>query len=156
MLKFAHLLIIMLSKKTQYAIIALVRLARDYQTGPILISDIAKNERIPKKFLEVILLELKNHGMVNSKKGKGGGYYLIKSPEDINLADIIRLFDGAIALISCAAYKYYESCHFCKDEKTCGIRAVIKEVRDESVKVLKRNSLADILRREAEMKGENK
>lgn len=152
MCNFEQLIIPMLSKKTQYAIVALVRLAKDYQTGPILISDIAKTERIPKKFLEVILLELKNHGMVNSKKGKGGGYYLIKSPEEINLADIIRLFDGAIALISCAAYKYYETCHFCKEEKTCGIRAVIKEVRDESVKILKRNSLADILRREEEMR----
>lgn len=138
----------MLSKKTQYAIVALVRLAKEYQAGPVLISDIAKNERIPKKFLEVILLELKNHGLVNSKKGKGGGYYLIKPPDEINLADIIRLFDGAIALISCVAYKYYESCHFCKEEETCGIRAVIKEVRDESVKILKRNSLADIILKE--------
>lgn len=153
MRNFVQLSIIMLSKKTQYAIVALVSLARTYQAGPILISDIAKNERIPKKFLEVILLELKNHGLVSSKKGKGGGYYLIKPPEEVNLADIIRLFDGAIALISCVAYKYYESCHFCKEEKTCGIRAVIKEVRDESVKILKRNSLADILRREEEMKG---
>ncbi len=128
--------------------VAMVRLAREYQNGPILISDIAKNERIPKKFLEVILLELKNHGLVASKKGKGGGYYLIKPPSEVNLADIIRLFDGAIALISCVAYKYYESCHFCKDEECCGIRAVIKEVRDESVRILKQNSLADILTRE--------
>jgi Rrf2 family protein len=141
----------MLSKKTQYAIVAMVRLARDYQNGPILISDIAKSERIPKKFLEVILLELKNHGLVSSKKGKGGGYYLIKPPSEINLADLIRLFDGAIALISCVAHKYYESCHFCKSEETCGIRAVIKEVRDESVRILKQNTLADILRREEEL-----
>jgi Rrf2 family protein len=146
----------MLSKKTQYAMVAMVRLARDYQNGPILISDIAKNERIPKKFLEVILLELKNHGLVSSKKGKGGGYYLIKPPTEINLADIIRLFDGAIALISCVAYKYYESCHFCKDEDSCGIRAVIKEVRDESVKILKRNTLADILLLEEKLKKSKK
>lgn len=132
--------------------VALVRLARDYQRGPILISDIAREEKIPKKFLEVILLELKNNGFVGSKKGKGGGYYLIKAPNEINLAEIIRLFDGAIALISCAAYKYYEQCHFCKDEKKCGLRAVIKEVRDESVKILKRNTLADILKREEEFK----
>jgi Rrf2 family protein len=142
----------MLSKKTQYAIVAMVRLAKEYQNGPILISDIAKTERIPKKFLEVILLELKNQGMVSSKKGKGGGYYLIKPPTEINLADIIRLFDGAIALIPCVAYKYYESCNFCKEEETCGIRAVLKEVRDESVAILKRNSLADILNKEEKLR----
>lgn len=138
----------MISKKTQYSIVALVRLARDYQQGPILISTIAESEKIPKKFLEVILLELKNFGIVSSKKGKGGGYYLIKNPEEINLADIIRYFEGAIALVPCVAYKYYESCNFCKEEETCGIRSVFKEVRDESVRILKNTSFAEILRRE--------
>jgi Rrf2 family protein len=139
----------MISKKTQYAIVALVRLARDYQQGPLLISTIAETEKIPKKFLEVILLELKNFGMVSSKKGKGGGYYLIRKPEEVNLAEIIRYFEGAIALVPCVAYKYYESCHFCKEEETCGIRSVFKEVRDESVRILKHTTLGDILKREA-------
>lgn len=138
----------MLSKKTQYSLLALVKLAKEYNKGPVLISNIAKSERIPKKFLEGILLELKNYGVVSSKKGKGGGYYLIKSPDNVNLAEIIRLFDGAIALLPCVAYKYYEACKFCKDEDKCGIRAIIKEVRDESVKILKNNTLADILKRE--------
>jgi Rrf2 family protein len=141
----------MLSKKTQYSIVALVSLAKEYQNGPVLISSIAENERIPKKFLEVILLELKNFGIVSSKKGKGGGYYLIKNPAEINLADIIRYFEGAIALLPCVAYKYYESCVFCKDEETCGIRSVIKEVREESVRILKSTSLADILSREKKL-----
>ncbi len=141
----------MLSKKTQYAIVALVRLGRQYQQGPLLISTIASEERIPKKFLEVILLELKNFGIVSSKKGKGGGYYLIKSPDDINLADIIRFFEGAIALVPCVAYKYYESCHFCKDEETCGIRNIFKEVRDESVRLLKKTTIAGILKRESKL-----
>ena len=146
----------MLSKKSRYSILALVRLARDYQTGPVLISDISESEKIPKKFLEAILLELKNMGILNSKKGKGGGYYLIKKPEEVYLADVIRNFDGAIALLPCATYKYYEPCENCKDEKTCGIRNVVKEIRDETVKILKNTSLLEIIRREENLKKELK
>ena len=138
----------MLSKKVQYAVVALIRLAKDYDKGPILISDIANEQKIPKKFLETILLDLKNAGYLGSKKGKGGGYYLIKPPSDVNLADVIRLFDGAIALLPCATFKYYEKCPFHKDESSCGFRSVIKEVRDQSVKILKNNSLENILKRE--------
>lgn len=138
----------MISKKTQYSIYALVRLGKEFEKGPLLISDIAKTEKIPKKFLEAILLELKSGGFVNSKKGKGGGYYLIKNPKDINLADVIRQFEGAIALLPCAAYKYYESCSSCRDEETCGVRNVIKEVREETVRLLKTFSIADIIQRE--------
>jgi Rrf2 family protein len=145
----------MLSKKTQYSILALVRLTREYNKGPVLISEIARTEKIPKKFLETILLELKNAGFINSKKGKGGGYYLIKSPDEINLADVIRLFEGAIALLPCAAFKYYESCRYCKDESTCGIRNVVKELRDETVNFLKGISLAEILRREENLLKKN-
>ena len=135
----------MLSKKTQYAIYALVHLAREYDQKPVLIASIANQEKIPRKFLENILLELKHSGLVNSKKGKGGGYYLIKKPGEINLADVIRNFDGAIALLPCASFKYYEACNHCKDENTCGVRNVIKEVRDESVKILKNRTLEDVL-----------
>jgi Rrf2 family protein len=138
----------MLSKKAKYAINALVNLARKFDQGPILISEISDEEKIPKKFLEAILLDLRNAGILNSKKGKGGGYYLIKKPEEVNLATIVRLFDGAIALLPCVSYKYYERCDECKDEVTCGIRHVFKEVRDESVRILKDNSLADVLARE--------
>lgn len=138
----------MLSKKVQYAVVALIRLAKDYDKGPILISNIADEQKIPKKFLETILLDLKNAGYLGSKKGKGGGYYLIKHPSEVNLADIIRLFDGAIALLPCATFKYYEKCPFHKDESSCGFRSVIKEVRDQSVKILKNNSLENILKRE--------
>ena len=141
----------MLSKKTRYSILAMVKLAREYNQGPVLISTISETELIPKKFLESILLELKKNGLVNSKKGKGGGYYLIKSPEQVNLADLLRLFEGAIALLPCAAYKYYESCGHCKDELTCCIRAVIKDIRDETVRMMKGISLADIISRETEL-----
>ncbi|MFN3403079.1 MAG: RrF2 family transcriptional regulator [Cytophagaceae bacterium] len=142
----------MLSKKTKYAIKALVKLAKEYQKGPILISTISECEKIPKKFLEAILLELRYAGFVNSRKGKGGGYYLIKNPKDVDLANVIRLFDGPLALLPCVSYKYYEKCEECIDETTCGIRSVIAEVREETVKVLKNNSLADIISREEALK----
>jgi Rrf2 family protein len=139
----------MLSKKAQYAINALVNLARKIDQGPVLISNISEQENIPKKFLEAILLDLKNAGILNSKKGKGGGYYLIKRPEEVNLATVVRLFDGAIALLPCVSFKYYERCDGCKDEETCGIRNVFMEVKDETVNILKKNSLADIIQFES-------
>jgi Rrf2 family protein len=141
----------MLSKKAKYAINALVYLAKNYKQGPVLISEISEQENIPQKFLEAILLELKKDGMLNSKKGKGGGYYLIKSPEEVNMADVIRSMDGAIALLPCVAHKYYEPCEECKDEFTCGIRAVFIDVRNETVLMLKQSTLANILDREEQL-----
>ena len=145
----------MLSKKAQYSILALVKLAKAYNAGPVLINNISKSERIPKKFLESILFDLKQLGILASKKGKGGGYYLIKSPAEINLADIIRHIDGAIALIPCVTYKYYQPCQHCKDEVTCGIRSVVKDIRDETVNLLKKITLADIIDREEQLIREN-
>jgi Rrf2 family protein len=141
----------MLSKKAKYALNALVYLARNQDKGPVLISEISEKQHIPKKFLESILLDLRNAGILNSKNGRGGGYYLLRSPEEVNMADVIRMFDGALALLPCVTYKYYERCEECKDEETCGIRRVIKEVRDQTVNILKNNSLADIIRREQEI-----
>jgi len=141
----------MLSKKAQYSILALVKLAKEYEKGPVLISSISQSEKIPKKFLESILFDLKQLGILASKKGKGGGYFLIKNPEEINLADIIRHIDGAIALIPCVTYKYYQPCQHCKDEITCGIRSVIKDIRDETVNLLKNIRLSDILDREKQL-----
>jgi Rrf2 family protein len=138
----------MLSKKAQYSILALVKLAKEYEHGPVLISTISQTERIPKKFLESILVDLKQLGILASKKGKGGGYFLIKKPDEINLADVIRHIDGAIALIPCVTYKYYQPCQHCKDELTCGIRSVIKDIRDDTVNMLKKISLSDIISRE--------
>lgn len=142
----------MLSRKSKYAINALVYLAKRYEQGPILISQIATSENIPQKFLESILLDLKNVGILNSKKGKGGGYYLIKNPNDVNMADIMRLFDGAIGLLPCATHKYYQKCDECKDEETCGIRDVFQEVRNETVRILKNSTLSEIILREKGLK----
>lgn len=138
----------MISKKAQYSLYALTYLAKKYEHGPVLISEIAEAEKLPKKFLETILLELKNMGIVSSKKGKGGGYYLIKKPENVNFAEIIRFFDGAIALLPCVTYNYYEECNHCKDENTCGVRAVVKEIRDQTVAILKKTTLKDIIDKE--------
>ncbi len=138
----------MLSKRAKYAINALVYLAKQEAQKPILISRIAEEEHIPKKFLEAILLELKHAGILKSKKGKGGGYFLHKAPDEVSLADIMRLFDGAIAFLPCVTYQYYERCEECVDEETCGIRDVFQDVRDESVRVLKASTLANIIERE--------
>lgn len=135
----------MLSKKCKYAIHALVYLAERYQKGPIHIQEIAEKQRIPKKFLEAILLELRNAKILHSKKGKGGGYYLYKRPEDVNLIEIIRLMDGAIAMLPCVSLNYYEPCEECIDEKTCGIRIAFISVRDETLKVLQNSNLAQIV-----------
>jgi Rrf2 family protein len=135
----------MLSKKAKYAINALTHMARHYGEGPILISDIAEQEHIPRKFLEAILLDLRKNGILASKMGKGGGYYLIKSPAEVNLADVIRIFDGAIAMVPCATYKFYQPCEECTDPEACGIRAVFKEIRDVTVQVLKERTLEQIL-----------
>ena len=142
----------MLSKKSKYAIIALIHLAKRYGDGPILIGKIAKEENIPKKFLEGILFELKNAGIVNSQRGKSGGYYLIKKPNEVHLAKIMRLFDGPIALIPCVTYQYYEPCPECKDEKTCSIRKVFKDIRDVTVDILKKATLSEMIAIELDLK----
>lgn len=138
----------MLSKRTKYAIHALVHLAKKYGEGPVLISKVAQTENIPQKFLEAILVDLKNVGIVNSKKGKGGGYYLLRHPEEVNIAEIMRLFDGPIALLPCVTHMYYERCEECIDEETCGIRQVMLKVRNETVSLLKGATLASIIRKE--------
>ncbi|MGF1636108.1 MAG: RrF2 family transcriptional regulator [Cyclobacteriaceae bacterium] len=142
----------MISKKTKYALNALVYLAKRYNEGPILISQIASSENIPQKFLESILLDMRNSGILRSKKGKGGGYYLYRKPEEVNIADIMRLFDGPIALLPCVTFQYYERCEECKDEKTCGIRDVFAEVRNETVRLLKASTIAEIIQREQNLK----
>ncbi|MBW6480843.1 MAG: Rrf2 family transcriptional regulator [Bacteroidales bacterium] len=150
----------MLSKKAQYAIYALVHLARKYNQGPVLIKTIASEEKIPQKFLEAILIDLKNLGLVNSKKGKGGGYYLINSPEEISLAYVTRNFSGALGLIPCASIISYESCSKCRNESTCGIKKVFRDLRDLTAQYLEEISLATVLEKEETLKsivfGQNK
>lgn len=143
----------MISKKAKYALIALVHLASKYKDGPVLISSIAEKENIPQKFLEAILLTLKNAGMLQSKKGKGGGYYLRNKPEDINIAEVLRLFDGAIALLPCVSDKFYERCSECVVEEHCSIREAFQKVRDETNKIFSGHTLKSLTERKAALKG---
>ncbi|MBS1614369.1 MAG: Rrf2 family transcriptional regulator [Bacteroidetes bacterium] len=143
----------MITKKSKYAIKALIYLAKKKETNtPVLIEEISKEERIPKKFLEAILLDLRKAGYLGSKKGKGGGYYLIKAAEDINMAEVLRIFDGPIALIPCVAHKYYEPCEECLDEVTCPIREVFRVIREQTVATLKENSFSELLSKEKKLK----
>ena len=104
--------------------------------GPILISELADRERLPKKFLEAILLDLKRHGLLQSRKGKGGGYFLSRPPSDVTLGQVIRILDGPLALIPCVSQTAYVKCEECEDEETCGIRFAMKAVRDATAAIL--------------------
>ncbi len=142
----------MLSKKAKYAINALLYLAKKPGTQKVSIAEISEQQNIPRKFLESILLDLRNAGFLSSKKGPGGGYHLLKPTNEINLADVMRLFDGPIALLPCVTYKYYERCDECKDEESCGIRDVFLQLRNETVELLKKSTLSDIINREGKLK----
>src|SRR4051794_23270276 len=135
----------MLTNKAKYALRALFALSEKYDEGPILISDLAEQEGIPKKFLELILLELKNHGILQSKKGKGGGYFLGRTPDLIHLGQVIRILDGPLAPLPCVSQTAYRRCDECENELTCGVRMVMKEVRDATSKILDGTTLADVL-----------
>ena len=137
----------MISKKTKYGLKALIYLARHYQRGPVLIADLAHDERIPKKFLETILLGLKNNGILHSKKGKGGGYYLGRHPGTITFGQAIRVMEGPLAPVPCVSEMSYATCSECDNEVTCGIRLVMKDVRDAMAEILDGTTLQDVLER---------
>ncbi|QNL50522.1 Rrf2 family transcriptional regulator [Olivibacter sp. SDN3] len=141
----------MLSKKSKYAIKALIVLGKNYGKEPMQILKIAEEENIPKKFLEQILLEMRNAGILYSKKGAGGGYSLNKDPEDIRLSQVIRLTDGPIALLPCVSLNFYRRCDECKTEETCGIRDTFVDVRNAMLQILNDTSIADIIKREANL-----
>jgi Rrf2 family protein len=145
----------MLSKKCKYAIHALVHMAKDPQEK-FLIKDISEACNIPRKFLEAILLDLKRAGILGSKQGKGGGYILRRQPGDVNLAEVVRLFDGAIAAVPCATYKFYEPCAECEDEETCTVRYSFLAIRNATVEMLKADTLETLVKREAKLKSRKK
>jgi Rrf2 family protein len=135
----------MLSFKTRYAMLALIKLAKEYGNGPILIHVIAKSEKIPQRYLENILLEIKKTGMIGSKLGKDGGYFLKRPPEKIDLATIVRHFEGSLAMIYCVSEKAYQSCEFCKNEKKCKLRSVFMDIRNYTSKKLQGTKLSDLM-----------
>ncbi|MUU77824.1 RrF2 family transcriptional regulator [Winogradskyella endarachnes] len=134
----------MLSKKTKYGIKALVHLARQEERTPVQISTISKAENISQKFLESILLTLKKNGVLGSKKGKGGGYYLLKEPKDIPMTTVMRLLEGPIAMVPCVSLNFYEKCEDCPDEKICAVNKLMLEVRDNTLKIFRNTTLADL------------
>ena len=138
----------MLSKKTRYAIKALVVLGKNFGQAPMQISKIAADEHIPKKFLEQILLDLRNAGLLYSKKGAGGGYGLVNDPAEIFVVQVLRLTGGPVALLPCVSLNFYQKCDECSNEATCGVRDVFLEVRNATLKILSETSIADIIRRE--------
>src|SRR5260221_4424303 len=135
----------MLSQKAKYAMRALLYLAQSEPEQPILIGDSAEQQQVPRKFLELILLELKRNGLVRSFRGKHGGYILARQPREIYFGHVIRLIDGPLAQLPCASKTAYRRCDDCQDEATCAIRKVLKQVREASSRILDHTSLADVM-----------
>ncbi|MGB5648263.1 RrF2 family transcriptional regulator [Muriicola sp.] len=135
----------MLSKKTKYGLKALTFLANRPDRKPIAIAEIADHENISQKFLESILLTLRRTGYLGSKKGKGGGYYLIKDPSEIPMTTVMRVLEGPIAMVSCVSLNFYEQCEDCPDEQACSVHKLMLKVRDSALEVYRHTTLADLM-----------
>ncbi|MDU8885800.1 Rrf2 family transcriptional regulator [Yeosuana sp. MJ-SS3] len=135
----------MISKKTKYGLKAMTYLARQEDRKPVQISVISKHENISQKFLESILLTLRKNGFLGSKKGKGGGYYLLKDPKDIKMAPVMRILEGPIAMVPCVSLNFYETCSDCPDENACAVHNLMIEVRDSTLNIFNNKSLADLI-----------
>jgi Rrf2 family protein len=136
-----------ISKRTQYGLRAMLALSRVQPGKPMLIATLAKQEAIPLKFLELILLKLKGHGLLESKSGKGGGYRLSRPPAEITVGTVIRMLEGPLAPLPCASETAYKPCDDCHDVEGCGTRIVMREVRDAIAGVLDKTTLADVVER---------
>ncbi len=136
----------MLSKKTKYGIKALTYIARQKSADkPVQIGEIAKSENISQKYLESIMLILKKAGFLSSRKGKGGGYYLRREASDIKMVEVMRTLEGPVSMVPCVSLNYYERCTDCPEEEECAVYSLMIQVRDNTLKVLNNNSLADII-----------
>jgi len=135
----------MLSKKTKYGLKALAFLATQSDNHPVQIAEVAKHENISQKFLESILLTLRRNGFLGSKKGKGGGYYLIKRPEDIQMTAVMRVLEGPIAMVPCVSLNFYEKCDDCPNETSCAVNKLMLKVRDANLEVYRHTTLADVI-----------
>jgi Rrf2 family protein len=134
----------MISKKTKYGLKALGYLAEQYGNGPVLIAEIAEKKNIPIKFLENILLLLKKQGILDSKKGKGGGYMLAAHPKKTTLAAVYRIIEGPIAMMPCVSLNFYEKCKDC-NEKYCGLNRIMILTRDANLKILEKKTIQDLI-----------
>ncbi|UAB81513.1 Rrf2 family transcriptional regulator [Marixanthomonas sp. SCSIO 43207] len=135
----------MLSRKTKYGLKALTFLAKREEDDPVQISVIADSENISQKFLESILLNLRKAGFLGSKKGKGGGYYLLKEAHEIRVAEIYRILEGPIAMVPCVSLNFYEKCEDCPDESVCSVHKLMIQVRDNTLNILENTTLEDII-----------
>ena len=138
----------MLSKKTKYGIKALTYLAKQHDKSPVQIATISKSENISLKFLESILLTLRKTGFLGSKKGKGGGYYLLKHPSEILMTDVMRVLEGPIAMVPCVSLNFYEKCDACPDENACAVHNLMIQVRDSTLAIFKNTSLEKLTKNE--------
>ncbi|WP_298763210.1 Rrf2 family transcriptional regulator [uncultured Polaribacter sp.] len=134
----------MLSKKTKYGIKALTFLGKQEKNTPIAIAVISKSENISLKFLESILLTLRKNGVLGSKKGKGGGYYLLKEPREIQMTLVMRILEGPISMVPCVSLNFYEKCDDCADEAACAVHKLMAKVRDNTLQIFKNTTLADL------------
>ena len=134
----------MLTRRSKYGLKALLFLAREYARGPILASEVSAREGIPEKFLQGILLDLTRRGLVSSRRGQGGGYRLARDPSTINVGEVIRTLEGPLALTPCVSRTAYQRCDECADERRCGIRLVMKQVRDETARILEGATLSGV------------
>jgi Rrf2 family protein len=137
----------MLSQRSKYALRAMTMLAAQPQGKLILMADIARQRKVPKKFLELILLDLKRHGLLHSRRGKSGGYSLARPAGKITFGEIIRITDGPLAPLACASLTAYRKCDDCEDERSCAIRRVLRSVRDATAAILDKTTLADAVKK---------
>jgi Rrf2 family protein len=133
----------MLTQRSRYAIRALLALAKAAPGLPIPLRLIAEEARVPRKFLEIILTEMKRAGFIETTRGKAGGYRLARAPHLISFGEIIRVIEGPLALVPCVSRTAYRSCADCVDEAACAIRKAMMIVRDDTARILDGTSLAD-------------
>lgn len=141
----------MLTKKTKYALRALIVLVKAKDQKPMLISQIAATGNLPKRFLEGILLEMKRKQLLGSKMGLGGGYYLLQPPSEIMVSSVVRILEGPIALLPCVSINFYQRCEECQNERTCSIREMMEKVREATLKIMGNTSIEDLALREKEL-----
>jgi len=135
----------MLSRKTKYGIKALSFLASQSSETPVSIAIIADAQNIPHKFLEAILLELRKNSILGSRKGKGGGYYLLQAPDQIRMSTVHRILEGPIAMLPCVSLNFYEKCEDCPDENACTVNRLMIKVRDNTLEILENQTLSDLI-----------
>lgn len=136
----------MISSKTKYGIKALVYIGKHRHEDTVQVKAIAQSENISPKYLESIMLTLRKAGFLGSRKGKGGGYHLRRSPEDIKMVEVMRILEGPVAMVSCVSLNFYEKCDDCPNEEACSVNSLMMQLRDSCLEVLNKNTLADLIK----------